>query len=380
MLIKNRNFYRITRFLLLMLPYLFKLFAKFRIAKKRVLIIKIDAIGDYILFRNYIEIVKTSDSYKDYQIDLLGNAVWKDIALEYDNQFINEFLFIKPDSLYNEPLNTVILAWKLFKNNYQIVFHPTYARTLIADGLAAFTSAKQIIGFEGNDERINIRFKTVTDKFYTQKLLLPVNTIFEFERNKSFFERVLNHPVKIAGPFIGAKKKIKQGIVIFPGAGVHKRSWDIDKILALIKLIRQHSTETIFLAGSEAELQMGYYITKNLPPGSVKNLIGKTTLPQLILLIGNAALVISSETSAVHIAVAAQTNTICILGGGHFKRFAPYPEYMQNKPVCIFEKMECYNCNWNCKFQTNENDPYPCLSTIELSKVWLATKQLLSAI
>jgi ADP-heptose:LPS heptosyltransferase len=376
MRIKDRNLFRITRFILLKLPGLYKFFAKLRSPKKRILIIKTDAIGDFILFRNFIEITKKSEIFKDHQVDLLGNKLWQDIATQYDSKFIGDFFFINPDELYEAPLTTFKLGWRLFKNNYETVLQPTFARTFINDGLAGLTAATQIIGFEGDAERINIKYKIKTDRFYTTKILLPVNIKFEFEWSRFFFENVLKQPVTINGPSIPVENSIKNGIIIFPGAGVFKRSWEPEKFIGLIKLILQHTSHPVYLAGGPAELQIGEFLVKSLPANSVHNLTGKTSLPQLVQLIGNAALIIANETAAIHIAAATQTKAVCILGGGHFGRFAPYPDHILNKPLCIYEKMECYNCNWNCIYQTIENEPYPCISNVSLEKVWQAVSQL----
>ena len=377
MQIKKRNLFRITRFILLKLPGLFKFFAKFRSPQKRILIIKTDATGDFILFRNFIEVTKKSEIFKDHQVDLLGNKLWQDIAIQYDSKFIGNFFFINPDELYEAPLTTFKLGLRLFKNNYETVLQPTFARTFINDSLAGFTAAKQIIGFEGDTERINIKYKTKTDRFYTIKMLIPVSIKFEFERSRFFLENVLKQPVTINGRSVPVESNIRTGIVIFPGSGVFKRSWEAEKFLGLIKLILQHNSQPVYLAGGPDELQIGEYLTKNLPPNKVNNLIGKTSLLQLVQLIGNAALIIANETAAIHIAAATQTKAVCILGGGHFGRFAPYPDHILNKPLCIYEKMACYNCNWNCVFQTMENEPYPCISNVGLEKVWQALLPLL---
>jgi ADP-heptose:LPS heptosyltransferase len=375
--IKNRNLFRTTRFILLKAPGLFKFLAKSRAPKKRLLIIKTDAIGDYILFRNFIEVVRQSAVFKDYKIDLLGNKLWQDLALHYDGPFIDEFLFVGPDDLYESPIKTIKLGRTLYKKKYQIVLQPSFSRTLINDAMAGFTTAKQTIGFQGDTERINIKYKTKTDKFYSQLLNLPPGIDFEFERSRFFFERVLKQPVTISGPFIPCENKIRQGVVIFPGAGVFKRAWEAEKFLELIKLIKQHTSTPVCIAGGPAEIQIGDYLTANLPPYAVDNLIGKTTLPQLIELIGNSSLIIANETSAVHIAAATQTKAICILGGGHFGRFAPYPGHIISKPLCVYEKMDCFNCNWDCIYQIAGNMPYPCISCISLEKVWQITLLLL---
>jgi ADP-heptose:LPS heptosyltransferase len=378
MVIKNRNSFRITRFVIFKVPILFRFLAKFRPAKRRLLIIKTDAIGDYILFRNFIEIVKLSDEYKDYEIDLLGNSLWRDMALTYDAPFVTELMFARPYDLYEAPLKTLKLGWQLYKRNYAVVLQPSSTRLLITDGLAALTAAKQIIGYEGDTEGIQQRYKTKSDKFYTQKLILPADIYFEFARSKFFFETVLKQKLAIDGPYIKTPASAKQGIIIFPGAGIIKRGWEPEKFLELIKLIKQQTDQPVYISGGPAEASVADYLTSSLPQGQVINLTGKTSLPQLVELIGSAALVISNETSAIHIAAATQTPAVCILGGGHFGRFAPYPAQMAQTTICAYEKMECYNCNWNCIYETMPNAPYPCISIVSLDKVWLMAQQALN--
>jgi ADP-heptose:LPS heptosyltransferase len=374
MLIQNRNLFRATRFILLKLPLLFKFLARFRPASNNLLIIKTDAIGDYILFRNFLEVLRASDKYKNYKITLLGNELWQDIALKYDYDFVDYFIFIRKSELYEKPLATLKLGWRLFKNNYQVVLQPSYTRQLITDGLAALTAANHIIGFESDNEGITPNYKLKTDRFYTQRLTLPANNYFELSRSAFFFESVLGCPVNIYSPYIPVNKSLNLGVVILTGAGVSKRRWEKEKFLELIKLICLHTSHPVYLAGRQHEAETGDYLMQNLSPKRVQNLIGQTTLPQLIDLIGNAALVIANETSAIHIAAATKTKSVCILGGGHFERFAPYPAPMVHNPVCVSEKMACYNCNWACKFAINETQPFPCVSAVTVEKIWDATR------
>jgi ADP-heptose:LPS heptosyltransferase len=373
----NRNLFRITRVILVKIPKILGFFGKFRKQQKKLLIIKTDAIGDYILFRNFIGEVKTSVLYSDYKIDVLGNPLWKDLALQYDAPYVNQFIFTKAEGLYNQPWQTLKLGWQLFSNNYSVVLQPSYSRTLFNDGLAGLTAAKQIIGFASDHERILPRYKNKTDNFYTRLLPLPPEIYFEFDRTKYFFENVLGQSLVINGPFIGKFNAAKHGIVIFPGAGVVKRAWEADKFLALIKLIREQTEVSIYLSGGPSETAIGDFLQQNLPPGTVTNLINKTTLPGLVELIGKASLIISNETSAIHIAAATNTNCVCILGGGHFERFAPYPAHIINRPICVYEKMPCYYCNWDCIYPTPTTDPHPCVSNVFINKLWQAVAPLL---
>ena len=60
-----------------------------KITINSILLIRLDHIGDYVLFRNYIELIKNSNKYKNYSITLLGNSVWKDFSEELDNKYID---------------------------------------------------------------------------------------------------------------------------------------------------------------------------------------------------------------------------------------------------------------------------------------------------
>jgi len=57
----------------------------------------------------------------------------------------------------------------------------------------------------------------------------------------------------------------------------------------------------------------------------VVDLMGKTSLPQLLDVINHAALVVSNDTGPAHLSIALGTPTLVIVGGGHFGCFVPYP-------------------------------------------------------
>jgi ADP-heptose:LPS heptosyltransferase len=377
--IKNRKLFRLTRFVLLKLPAVFRFFALFRKPAKRLLLIKTDAIGDYVIFRNFIEILKKSEKYRDYQIDLLGNKIWRDLNETYDKQYLKEIYFINdPNSFYEAPLKALKQGWQLFKNRYEVVLQPTYTRVFITDGFAALTAAKQIIGYESDNEGIFPRYKKKTDKFYTRLLPLPQENYFEFNRNVFFFETVLGEKIDLKVPYISTNMGTKNGITILPGAGAFKRGWEGDKFLELIKRLLQQTNEPIFLIGGPSEVRHGEFLMQNLPAGSIENHINKTTVPQLVDIIAGSSLLIANETSAIHMAVATQTPSVCILGGGHFERFAPYPAGTPNAPVCVYEKMPCYYCNWICIYKTEANEPFPCISAVTLENVWEAVLPLIA--
>ena len=64
------------------------------INKNTLLFIRLDAIGDYVMFRNFIEILKKSDKYKNYNITLVGNSAWKNLSEELDKEYMDKFIWI----------------------------------------------------------------------------------------------------------------------------------------------------------------------------------------------------------------------------------------------------------------------------------------------
>lgn len=70
------------------------IFPSKQIKQNFILLIRLDAIGDYVLFRNFIEILETNEHYKSYHITLIGNSAWKGLSLELDKEYVDNFIWI----------------------------------------------------------------------------------------------------------------------------------------------------------------------------------------------------------------------------------------------------------------------------------------------
>ncbi|TZF86014.1 glycosyltransferase family 9 protein (plasmid) [Pedobacter sp. BS3] len=377
MKIENRNSFRISRFILLKLPFILRFLAFLRPKHKRLLLIKTDEIGDYILFRNYIAILKQSQKFKDYEIDLLGNTVWRDLVTVYDREYLSAVFFIQADKIYDKPMKCLAIGWQLFKRNYTIVLQPTYSRTLMIDGMAALTAAKTIIGFQSDNERILPKYKRKTDKFYSSKLQLPAHIHFEFERSKYFIERVTGQPADIDKPWLPVKAQRGNYIVLFPGAGYAGREWGTTNFIALAKRILQQTGLSLVIAGGKQDIHHAENMLSELSLERVSSKVAQTTLPELIELIAGAACIITNDTSAVHIAAACNTPVLCIHGVAHYQRFIPYPEHLAANMKFVYTLLPCFNCNWNCIYPLKENETYPCVAINTVDQVWQAFNELI---
>ena len=89
---------------------------------KNLLIVKMDAIGDYILFRNFLKAIKEDKKYSKYKITLCGNSVWKDISEKFDSKVIDEFYWINKKkflikvSYFKKIINIIFVKINFIKN------------------------------------------------------------------------------------------------------------------------------------------------------------------------------------------------------------------------------------------------------------------------
>ena len=94
------NLTNLIRFLTYSLINLFISPSK-EIKRKSLLLVRLDAIGDYVLFRNFIKLLKKNQKYNDYTITLLGNSVWKNLSKELDYEYVDDFIWLDRNKFHN---------------------------------------------------------------------------------------------------------------------------------------------------------------------------------------------------------------------------------------------------------------------------------------
>jgi ADP-heptose:LPS heptosyltransferase len=173
-------------------------------------------------------------------------------------------------------------------------------------------------------------------KFYTDVVDVPGTDCFEYMRNHKFIETLTGYetaaPLHLPVKNKQTEKKSQQ-LVIFPGAGQEYRRWGTNLFATAIDLIVLNAKTkiTVTIAGSPTDSYLASEIISNSKSEAIiEDKTGKTNLVELVELINNADLLISNDTSAIHIAASTQTVAICISNGNHFGRFIPYPSNIAN--------------------------------------------------
>jgi len=313
---------------------------------KRLLIVKTDAIGDYILFRNFLKEIKKSKKYKNYEISLLGNVVWKNIFENLDIKYIDKSTFLDLRATYYKGNNYRRQILKEIGEEYfDTIINPTYSRNSIIDILISKINAKNKITFLGDNTNMSYFEKPFLDRFYTK--LITTKEKFEFNRNKDFFEQILRERINITNPKINIKKKQSNYFVINPGASVKFKQWAPENFAEVIDHLVEKYKAKIYIVGSKTELELDKKVkelSKYKDNIEIKN---GGTLTDLLNLIAVSRGVISNETCTPHMAVALGKRVYCVTGKLGYERMHPYPNYKEAVYIYPFnlEKME-ESKNW----------------------------------
>ncbi len=302
--------------------------------KKSLLLIRLDAIGDYILFRNFIEIIRKSDKYKYYKITLLGNEVWKEIAEKIDGEFINNFIWLNRKKFNKNFIYRYQKFKEIVRNGYEIVINPRYSREFYYDdSIVKASIAKRKIGSEGDLSNIEPWHKKISDSYYTKLIPAKKEIMFEFYRNKEFFEGFLGETIDINRPHIDIDiNKISatfnlpdKFVTLYIGASNAYRKWNYANFVEVALYLKERLNLDVVICGGEDDALYGEKIVNNVK-GAI-NLCGKTSLMDMIYIIKNSVLLISNETFAPHMAVALDIKNIFVIyNGNHFGRFVSYPK------------------------------------------------------
>lgn len=315
------------------------------IQEKTLLLIRLDAIGDYILFRNYLKILKKSEKYKNYKITLVGNSVWRNLAEKLDIKYIDKFIWIDRKKFNRNLLYRYKKLKEITLKGYEVVLSPVYSREFFyTDNIIKLVNAKQKIGSIGDLSNIKKWQKKISDRYYT-KLIATENKIkFEFYRNKEFFENLLGEKIDIKRPSIDYKQLVETDsdfqlperfVVLFIGASSKNRKWPIENFAELGKYLKKKHGFEIVLCGAAEDLE-GIKRFKKICDEKFINLIGKTSLIDMINIIRKASFLISNETFAPHMSVALDIPVLVIYNGNHFGRFVPYPKEIADNYYVVY--------------------------------------------
>ena len=312
--------------------------------KKKILIIRLGAIGDVVMGTVIASSIKLK--HPDYEVHYLTQI---EIAPVLENHpHIDKII---PWNTKNRKSLRQLFqtGTKLFFEHYDIVFNLTYALRNIT--LSFMTCSKKIV------------FKRYSQKSWVEDFFYTAQTaVKDIDCPSRLYLGLISECRQKIESF--TEKYPRPYIVIAPGGETDKnrmgRIWNIENWKVLIENLLKIYGGTVFIAGSEPERSYHEKI-------SGKNIVictGKLNIAESSALFSKADLMLSGDSGPIHIASAHNVKTLVLLGSTSPDKIKPYGE----NGYFITSDYECKYC-WNKKCTRIQGKYAPCMEHITVESV-----------
>jgi ADP-heptose:LPS heptosyltransferase len=345
--------------------------------KKRILLLRLDAIGDFVLFTSILPHLR-----KIFQDDHLTLILHPAVApLAEHCPYVDTIIEIDQKQ-YAVDENYAEEITKKVRGQFDVAINTMYTRTWQSDNIIARTHAPVKIGFQCMDIDSEQKRRMNEEILYTHLVHTTKEWMFELDRYKQFLDEIgvrvteqnLKPELWISDKdklwtknFIQANLPTTKFTIMCPGAGFDTKLWSSQSFARVADYLIENKSMTVVIAGSEKDKTLASSImakTKN----KIYDLTGKMSLNQFAALAEHSSLYLGIDTAGFHIVWTLGIPTIGIFGGGHFGRFTPSFPHVK----IVHHKMDCYNCYWHCIY-----DETKCITYITPENVIAAIDQLL---
>jgi len=352
---------------------------------KGLLVVRMDGIGDMVLFRRTLEDYERVFNVKKTDITVLGCKSWGAIGSiifeGYGLRIIDEHAFARR-VFYRFWVG--LIARQIAP---EITICDSYLRrAMMADSLVWMVNAPRSISsipFINESTRAEYTY-------YLSQVDQLVDTgpypTHEIIRHYQFLSEILGETIQPKLPKINWRDQPLQTVydiqkspyaVLNPGSNEYGRRWPFKNYLKIADYLRNEGLRVVIVGGKNEKVFDSH---NDFNKDDIFDLSGKTELSQLLDIIKHATCVISNDTGPAHLSIALGTPTVVVVGGGHFGSFVPYPEEVRPSFARFaFEDMSCYHCFWRCTKRKNNSEAFPCVSNVSVDTIWTTTKELLNA-
>lgn len=302
------------------------------------LIVKLDGIGDYVLVHNYIDSLLYTGKFVGWHITLLCNDIWISLA----STLLPKVRCIPLDIRQYErnAWYRFSLEQKLNAIEFDVIIHPTYSRCFWVDSLINRIKSDKKITFAGDTSNITMKDKLQSNKYYHELIEAGSGRLFEFERNRIFFWCITGESSKLLKPVISLNEDeclqlpFSDYAVMIIGANDAKRKWHPEFYTELAQSIRNEYGIKFVLCGGADDFNNSIAIERSLEHDCI-NLVGATSLTDMLSILLNSSIVIGNDTGLSHMAMALDKPVVVISNGNHLYRFFPY-QGLSDKYRCVF--------------------------------------------
>tara|TARA_E500000331_G_scaffold358558_1_gene426615 strand:+ start:2817 stop:3938 length:1122 start_codon:yes stop_codon:yes gene_type:complete len=350
--------------------------------RRGLLVIRMDGIGDMVIFRNSLDDYSEAFGVKISEITILGCNSWGSVAQQIFEGY--RVVTIDEHKYARHLFYRIFVNLRVRRINPAVTICDAYfRRTLMADSLARVAGAPKTImslPYLNGDTRAEFTW-------YLSQCSEIIDTgpypRHEIERHAAFTSLYLDRPPDVRPPALNWRNKepyITEGktyAVLNPGSNEHGRRWPLVQFVALATWLADKGLCVVFIGKSEEKVG-GNLVSAVADGEKIIDLTGQTDLPETFDIMKHSKLVVSNDTGPAHVAIGLGVPTVVVVGGGHFGCFVPYPESARPKTArFVYEYMECYHCFWRCHKREDPSAPFPCVASVSSEKVRRACEELI---
>jgi ADP-heptose:LPS heptosyltransferase len=352
----------------------------------RILLVRLDAIGDYVLWSSYAAALRSRFPRDHFHITLIGNELWAGLAR--DSGIFDEVWPLSRRRFVLNPGYRLRLLRRLSRGGFETAIHPTYARDFLwGDSVIRCSGAESRIGCEGDPYLLAEPQRRLSDRWYTQLVSAPSEPRPVLERNAAFLRALGVEPPRRFCPLpltAAVPKELadRAYFLLAPGASKTIKRWPVDNFAEVGKRLHEKTGWTGVICGSTADRPLGSALASKIPGGPI-DLTGRTSVLELVAVVTRARFLLTNDSAPLHIAALMGTPALVVAGGGHFGQFVPYPEDQLDAacvPQTVTRRMPCFGCDWNCIYRVGRHRPAPCVGDVSCDEVWELICRRLAAV
>lgn len=301
----------------------------------RLLIIRLDDIGDYVLFRNQLPAYRSSPRWCNHHITLLANSAWRELFETFDAAAVDEVIWVDKKQYLLSAEYRAELWPRLRAGGFETVIAPARTRPLLLEDLCTLAAAPcWAIG--SCNVQVHAAWRERSDELYQERFEAPDALMHEFAFNASFAAWACGRSDLARRPHLEWPRSSGQEshLLCFLGASTRSRRWPAMRWIELLSAFaRRHSTPVILAAHRPDEVEIAQAVASAVP---VARIVGQGSLLELVRFIANARAIVTHDTAAVHLAVATGRPTVIVANGVNYRRFTEYRAAGIENVVCVY--------------------------------------------
>ena len=305
----------------------------------KILVLRLDDIGDYILFRQVLPVLNKHCAEKNLKLTLCGNIAWKPLFESLDAQYVSETIWINKKEWVKQMYRNDVYK-TIATGSYGIVLNCEYSRNQSLNDLIAYASqAPERYAWSGELNQNSGFLRSLNAGVYTHEFT-DNQYLFESERNVLFVEQWMHKKIPYCKNLLIDQQIKENKIMLFSGASKQSKRWSVDKFIQIANFLHLHyPSYQIVLAGDQGDIQRNKLIQASCL-GQVVNTTGTTSLIEFVYLAASCSLIITNDTLSLHIAASCDTPCIVIANGATYTRFLNYPASLYKVRLAIPPKAQ----------------------------------------